>query len=123
MSFLTDAYLLDRYGPRLTLEQLAELMGITPGPMSCRCASSGRAAVTTSGRGRDRATDANLRAVESSIPTVYPPAPSRRRVRAQDAILAAIGEVVAACASTSRISAPASHRRRLRRPARRQPPQ
>lgn len=31
MSLLIQAYLLEKYGPRLTMEQLAELLGIKPG--------------------------------------------------------------------------------------------
>jgi hypothetical protein len=31
MTLMTRAYLLDKYGPRLTMEQLAECLGLTPG--------------------------------------------------------------------------------------------
>jgi hypothetical protein len=33
MSLLTQSYLLEKYGPRLTMEQLAELLGIKPGTL------------------------------------------------------------------------------------------
>lgn len=31
MSLLTQAYLLDQYGPRLTIEQLSQVLGLKPG--------------------------------------------------------------------------------------------
>lgn len=31
MSLMTQAYLLEKYGPRLTVEQLAEVLGLKPG--------------------------------------------------------------------------------------------
>lgn len=33
MSLLTQAYLLDKYGPRLSVEQLAEVLSIKPGTL------------------------------------------------------------------------------------------
>lgn len=36
MSFLQQAYLLDKYGPRLTMQQLAEVLGIAHGTLRNR---------------------------------------------------------------------------------------
>lgn len=33
MSLMIQAYLLEKYGPRLNMEQLAELLGIKPGTL------------------------------------------------------------------------------------------
>lgn len=36
MSFLTTAYLLERYGPRLGMEQIAEVLGMSKGTLHNR---------------------------------------------------------------------------------------
>lgn len=36
MSFLSQAYLLDKYGPRLTMQELAEVLGIAHGTLRNR---------------------------------------------------------------------------------------
>jgi hypothetical protein len=46
MSLMTHAYLLERYGPRLSLEQLAEVLGITYGAIR-RLSSRGELVVPT----------------------------------------------------------------------------
>lgn len=52
MSLLVQAYLLEKYGPRLTMEQLAQVMGISYGTLRNKVASDTFAVHTYLDEGR-----------------------------------------------------------------------
>lgn len=56
MSLMTQAYLLDKYGPRLNMAQLAEVLGLEPGTVLNQV-SAGALQVKTYREGRHRWAD------------------------------------------------------------------
>lgn len=57
MSLLTQAYLLEKYGPRLDIEQLSEVLGLAAGTIYNQI-SAGEFAVPTYVHGKKRWADA-----------------------------------------------------------------
>jgi predicted DNA-binding transcriptional regulator AlpA len=56
MSLMTHAYLIDKYGPRMNVDQLAEMMSIAPATIYNRI-SSGRFPIKTYIEGKMRYAD------------------------------------------------------------------
>lgn len=56
MSLLTQAYLLEKYGPRLNVEQMAEVMGIAPATIYNQI-SAGKFPIKTYVEGKNRLAD------------------------------------------------------------------